>query len=290
MGKTPAISIVSVTLNAASTIRDCVESVKYQTQPAQHIIIDGHSRDGTPDLARKYALPSATIVSEPDKGLYDAMNKGLSLATGDVVGTLNSDDFYPHSRVLSLVAKAFEDPELEACYGDLIYVDRKNVERIVRYWKARPFEKRLFYQGWMPPHSTFFVRRSVYEKHGGFNLDLGSAADYELMLRFLVRHEVRVGYIPEVLVIMRMGGVSNVSIRNRIQAHRLCREAWKINGLKPKPWTVSARPLSKLGQYLSRGPRSRPWLDDDWLGRNRDCQPAPASGHPDGTSHVPEKN
>ena len=264
MSKPLTISIISVTLNAASTIRNCVESVKFQTYPAEHFIIDGLSQDGTPALARRYALPSATIISEPDKGLYDAMNKGLNLATGDVVGILNADDLYPHGRVLSTVAKAFEDPELEACYGDVIFVDRESIGRIVRYWKAKPYEKRLFYNGWMPPHTTFFARRSVYEKHGGFNLEFGSAADYELMLRFLVRHEVRVGYIPEVLMIMRMGGVSNVSIRNRLKANRLDRRAWKSNGLKPKWWTMAAKPLSKLKQYLARPPQDRPWLDEDW--------------------------
>jgi len=264
MGKKPEISIVTVALNAASTIRDCVESVKRQTLPVEHIIIDGLSRDGTADVARRFAQQSAIIVSEPDEGLYDAMNKGLGTVTGEVVGILNSDDFYAHSEVLSMVAKQFENPDLDACFADCIFVDREDLGRIVRYWKSRPFEKHLFHRGWMPPHSTFFVRRRVYEKYGGFNQAMGSAADYELVLRFLVRHEVRVAYIPEVLVIMRMGGISNAGFWNRLQAHRFCREAWKINGLKPRPWTALFRPFSKVGQYLSRGPQRKPWLDNDW--------------------------
>ncbi len=220
--------------------------------------------DGTLEVSKKYASPSATIVSEADRGLYDAINKGLALATGEVVGTLNADDFYPHNRVLSMVAKAFENPKVEACYGDLVYVDRDDPSRIVRYWKSQPFRKRLFFDGWMPAHPTFFVRRSVYESFGTFNLDQGSAADYELMLRFLLRHNVQARYIPSLLVVMRTGGLSNQGLVQRLRANRLDKQAWTINSLSPMPWTLLAKPVRKIFQFLYQGPHSRPWLDDEW--------------------------
>lgn len=155
------ISVITAALNAVETIKDCLESVKKQNYPVQHVIIDGLSHDGTQELSKKHACPGATIISERDGGPYDAINKGIGFATGNVVGVLNADDFYPHSRVLYIVAKVFENPEVGACYGDLVYVDRKSPSRIARYWKSRPFDERLFYNGWMPPHPTFFVRRTV---------------------------------------------------------------------------------------------------------------------------------
>ncbi len=258
------ISIVTAALNAAETIRTCVESVKKQDYPLEHVVVDGLSVDGTPEMAKKYGPPNAIIISEADRGPYDAINKGLALVTGEVVGTLNADDFYPHNHVLSIVSKAFENPEVDACYGDLVYVDRGNPARIVRYWKSKPFNKRLFYNGWMPAHPTFFVRRSLYKNLGTFNLDQGSAADYELMLRFLLRYGVRAYYIPTLLAVMRTGGLSNRSVKQRVRANRLDRQAWTTNGLKPKPWTSLAKPARKIFQFFSKGPHSRPWLDANW--------------------------
>ena len=258
------ISVITAALNAVETIKDCLESVKKQNYPVQHVIIDGLSHDGTQELSKKHACPGATIISERDGGPYDAINKGIGFATGNVVGVLNADDFYPHSRVLYIVAKVFENPEVGACYGDLVYVDRKSPSRIARYWKSRPFDERLFYNGWMPPHPTFFVRRTVYKDLGIFNLDQGSAADYELMLRFLLKYRTRVCYIPTVLAVMRKGGLSNRSFRQRVRANRLDKRAWIVNGLKPMPWTLLAKPVRKIFQFLSQGPRSRPWLDHEW--------------------------
>ena len=272
------ISIITVAYNAAATIADCLESVVSQTLPVEHIIIDGASTDATLAIISRFTPYSShfiRIISEPDKGIYDAMNKGIRLATGDIIGILNADDLYANPDVLAKVAALFDDPAIEACYGDLEYVENSeklNVKRemgelstashdnpltilrsrftVVRYWKSGGYSRNKFKWGWMPPHPTFFVRRSVYERHGLFNLQLGSAADYELMLRFLYVHGIRTAYIPEVLVLMRSGGASNESLAARIKANRMDRKAWKINGLKPYPWTLLLKPLRKLPQYF----------------------------------------
>jgi glycosyltransferase involved in cell wall biosynthesis len=245
------ISIITVVLNGTATIRDCIESVQAQTYPAEHIVIDGGSTDGTLDIISEYTGLSQ-MVSEPDDGIYDAMNKGIGLATGAVVGILNADDIYTNPDVLTKVAKVFEDEKTDSCYGDLVYLDPNRKGKVIRSWHSGEFKPERFYWGWMPPHPTFFVRRSVYEKNGYFNLDLGSAADYEMMLRFLVKHEISTVYIPEVLVKMRIGGKSNASINSRLKANMNDRLAWKVNGLKPYPWTLWLKPLRKIPQYFKK--------------------------------------
>jgi glycosyltransferase len=177
------------------------------------------------------------------------MNKGIRLAQGDIIGILNADDFYTSANVLAKVAEVFEDPTVDACYGDLQYVDRANTGKIVRHWRSGPFSLKKFYWGWMPPHPTFFARRLVYERYGLFNLGLGDSADYELMLRFLLKHQIRTVYIREVLVKMRTGGISS-SLRNRLQANRMNRNAWILNGLESYPWTMWLKPLQKLSQWV----------------------------------------
>lgn len=289
----PTISIITATFNAVSTVCDCLQSVVSQSHPAEQIIIDGASTDTTLETIRRIS-PLSRILSEPDRGIYDAMNKGIALATGEVIGILNADDFYASPDVLAKIAKVFEDPSVMCCYGDLEYVrdsETSNVKRemgkdarnspftlhpsryldspftlhpfdfaqdrpspftVTRYWKSGPYTPRSFYRGWMPPHPTFFVRRSVYERYGNFRLDMGSAADYELMLRLLLKHGVRAAYIPEVLVKMRVGGASNHSLAARLAANRMDRRAWEVNGLKPYPWTFMMKPLRKVGQYFRR--------------------------------------
>lgn len=244
------ISIITATFNAAATLPDCLDSVAQQSYgDIEHIVIDGGSTDATVNIAGSYHHVRQ-IVSESDNGIYDAMNKGLGLAAGDIIGILNADDYYATPDILAKVAAVCNDPAIEACYGDLLYVNGVNTEKVVRSWKSGSFNPRKFYWGWMPPHPTFFVRRSVYQRFGGFNLDLGSAADYELMLRFLLRYKLKAAYIPEVLVKMRTGGVSNSSILNRLKANRMDRKAWEVNGMKPYPWTLPLKPLRKIGQWL----------------------------------------
>jgi len=248
------LSIITATFNAASTVADCLKSVASQTHRAEHFLIDGASTDTTLEIVRRIAPANTRIISEPDHGIYDAMNKGIALATGEIIGILNADDFYASPDVLSMVAKTFDDPTVMSCYGDLEYVKSAGARNfsVVRYWKSGRFTSRSFYWGWMPPHPAFFVRKSVYEQHGLFNLNLGSAADYELMLRLLLKERISSVYIPEVLVRMRIGGASNRNFTARLAANRMDRKAWEINGLMPYPWTLLCKPVRKIGQYLVR--------------------------------------
>ena len=253
----PALSIVTVTRNGAATIADCLASVRAQTLAAQHVVIDGASSDGTLEIVSRFRSAATVVVSEPDRGIYDAMNKGIALCTGDVVGTLNADDGYAHDSVLERVARLFEDGAVDACYGDLVYIRHglDGRERTSRYWRAGPLTPGGFLRGWMPPHPTFFVRRRCYEELGGYRLDMGSAADYELMLRFLLAHQLHAAYLPEVLVKMRCGGASNRDLASRVRANRMDRRAWAVNGLTPRPWTLWIKPLRKLPQWVRRPPR-----------------------------------
>lgn len=246
------LSVITASFNAGPTLGDCLESVKAQSVPVEHILVDGGSTDNTLEIARGFDRHLARIISEPDQGIYDAMNKGLRFASGEVVGILNADDFYTSADTLVKVMAVFEDKSVEACYGDLLYVDNGNIDKVIRYWRSGPFNRRKFYWGWMPPHPTFFVRRTVYERYGFFRLDLGSAADYELMLRFLLKYKISVQYIPETLVKMRTGGASNTSLKKRLQANSNDRLAWKINEIKPYPWTLILKPLSKIGQFFTK--------------------------------------
>jgi len=246
------ISIITATYNANLTLLDCLNSVSRQSVQPEHLIIDGGSRDGTIELVEKYNGHCVTISSEPDNGIYDAMNKGIARTGGDIVGILNADDFYADSKVLEDVLSVFEDKDVDACYGDLCYVDYHETEKVIRYWKSGEYAHGKFYWGWMPPHPTFFVRKSVYQQLGGFNLEMGSAADYELMLRFLVKNRLKARYLPRVLVKMRVGGISNATFKNRMLANRMDRRAWRINNLNPYPWTLALKPLRKIGQWVSR--------------------------------------
>jgi glycosyltransferase involved in cell wall biosynthesis len=208
------ISIITVCYNSAETIESTLKSVSSQDYPdIEYIVVDGGSTDATLDIVKRYKNVSI-LVSEPDEGIYDAMNKGIGLARGDVIGTLNADDFYVGNSVVSDVAKTFEDNTIDACYADLVYVDQNNTDNIVRYWKSKPYQPRLFKQGWMPAHPTFFVKKSVYEKLGVFDLNYKIAADFELLFRLIEKNKIRTMYLPKVIVKMRLGGTTNKNIKN----------------------------------------------------------------------------
>lgn len=245
------ISLVTVSFNAADTIADCLSSLCSQTYPFEHIVVDGGSTDATLKILSREGAQNTILISESDSGVYDAMNKGLNAATGDVVGFLNADDRYSSSCVLATVADVFQNREVDSCYGDLVYVDRLRPERIIRHWVAGKYRQQKFYWGWMPPHPTFFAKRAVYEKHGFFDLNLGSAADYEMMLRLLLKKNCSSWYIPNILVEMKSGGLSNASLKSRWQAHLNDRKAWRVNGLRPFPWTIICKPLRKIPQWFS---------------------------------------
>lgn len=244
------ISIVTAVYNAARTIESTLKSVRAQTYPElEHIVIDGGSTDGTLEVLERYRGNLAALVSERDRGIYDAMNKGLRLATGEIIGTLNADDYYASADVLRKVAEAMESSGADVAWGDLEYVEAGDTARIVRRWRSSPYRPGAFRHGWMPPHPTFFVRRSVYERYGLFREDMKIGADYELMLRVLERHRVRGVYVPEVLVKMRMGGVSNPRFSNVIRVNREAWRAWRVNGMRPAPWTIPLKVFRKLSQF-----------------------------------------
>ena len=210
------VSIITVTFNSISVINDCLDSISSQEYDnIQHILIDGASTDGTLSILESKNSQINILISKPDNGIYDAMNKGIKIATGDIIGFLNSDDFYPNNKVISKVVKEFEkDSFLDACYSDLIYVDQFNISKTIRYVKSSKFQEGLFSKGWCPPHPTFFVRRSVYKKFGNFDLSYRFASDVDLMMRFLEKYKIKSKYIPEVWVKMRMGGVTNKNLKN----------------------------------------------------------------------------
>jgi glycosyltransferase involved in cell wall biosynthesis len=246
------ISIVTATFNSALTIKDTLECIQLQDYPfVEHIIIDGNSIDDTLKIVSEFSH-IAKVISEKDKGIYDAMNKGIGAATGDIIGILNSDDIYISNVILSKIANVFEDKSIDVIYADLQYVKHNNFNRVIRTWKTGEFNKKSFYYGWMPPHPTFFVRKRVYEKVGLFNTSLRSAADYEMMLRILLKYQIPSKYIPQVIVKMRSGGMSNSSLRNRIKANKEDRLAWKLNGLEPYFFTLYAKPIRKIVQYLKK--------------------------------------
>lgn len=243
------ISVITVCFNASSTIDRCIQSVLAQSYSnVEYIIVDGSSTDGTQEVVSKYSNKIAKFISEPDNGIYFAMNKGITLATGDVVGMLNADDVFAHSDVLAHIARVFSQLPVKSLYADLQYL--KPDGAIHRHWKSGAYKDNCFAYGWMPPHPTFYVRREIYQKYGMFNTSLRSAADYELMLRFLHIHKISTAYLPEVTVKMMLGGVSNSSLQNRLKANREDQEAWKINGLKMPFYLPLLKPLRKLSQYF----------------------------------------
>ncbi|RTL49066.1 MAG: glycosyltransferase [Sphingobacteriales bacterium] len=243
-----SLTIITPSFNNAATILHTVTSVATQSfPPAEHLIIDGASTDDTLNLLQDTA---AIVYSAPDKGMYDAMNKGIALARGTIIGILNADDFYASKEVLEQVVQLFQYTGCDAVYGNLKYVAADAIERVQRNWIAGTYYPGAFVNGWMPPHPTFFVKKSVYEQYGVFNLDLGTAADYELMLRFIHKHHISLAYLNQTLVHMRSGGASNQTLLARFIANRNDALAWKINGLQPRWYTLYAKPLRKLGQFL----------------------------------------
>lgn len=247
------ISVITAVYNRASTIETAIQSVIAQKDvDVEYVIIDGNSTDGTDKVIQQYQHSIHQYIRESDDGIYDALNKGVNVSTGDVVGFIHADDFIAEKHTLKHVAQALSDDELDGVYGDLVYVDETNTNRITRYWNAGQYDSNKFRFGWMPPHPTVYLRRSCYEKFGLFNLQMKTAADYELMLRMMVKHKIRMKYIPEVMVRMRSGGASNASVKNRLNANRDDQLAWSMNGLRAPLGLRFLKPLRKIGQFLRR--------------------------------------
>jgi glycosyltransferase involved in cell wall biosynthesis len=243
------ISLITVTYNAADTIERCITSVVAQTYPnLEYIIIDGGSTDNTVVIINKYQPHIHTIISEPDNGIYDAMNKGIQLATGDIIGMLNADDFFADTDVLNCVAKAFATCNADIIYGDIDFVDKQ--DKIFRKWRSGNYRHGYFNFGWMPPHPSFYVKRGLFNQYGLYKLHYGTAADYELMLRFIHTHQLRVHYIKKVMVKMLIGGVSTKNLNNRIKAWKNDFKAMKHNGLYVPYVSIMLKPLRKIIQYI----------------------------------------
>lgn len=245
------VSVITITFNSESTIRDALRSVWIQDYPdVEHIIIDGKSNDSTLQIVNEF--PHVTkVISEEDEGIYDAMNKGILMSTGDIIGILNSDDIYVDNHVISDIVTLMKSTRSTALYADLNFVEKVDLGKVVRKWKSGKFSRESFKWGWMPPHPTFFVSRKLYEAYGVYNVDLRSSADYELMLRFLYKELVDPVYLNRVIVNMRLGGESNKSWANRVRANTEDRAAWKVNGLAPYFFTTYLKPLRKMGQFFA---------------------------------------
>lgn len=243
-------SIITAVFNGAGTVASALDSACAQRDVSlEHIVIDGGSTDGTIDVLRAREDQLARLVVERDRGIYDALNKGFALATGDVVGLLHADDVYAHERVLATVAQAFHDPTVDAVYGDLQYINHETPPQVVREWVSGAFDRGKLKWGWMPPHPTLFLRRSVMQRLGPFDLAYRIAADYEHMLRLLTNPTAKIAYLPEVLVRMRVGGVSNRSIRNMVQKSREDYRAMRAHDVGGVV-TMAAKNLSKLPQFF----------------------------------------
>jgi glycosyltransferase len=246
------ISIITAVYNNHAHIEQCIQSVLSQTYTnIEHIIIDGNSNDGTANIIRNYENKIAHWVTEPDKGIYDALNKGIKLATGDVVGLLHSDDMFANDRVIEKIADRFTETQCDATYGDLLYVSKADPSKIIRYWKSCPFDVKNFRKGWMPAHPTLFMTKNIYDTLGLFNLKYRISSDYDLMLRTVGTGRLTCEYIPEVITHMRVGGASNKSIKNIwVKSY----EDWqalrsnKTGGLS----TLIRKNISKVGQFFHR--------------------------------------
>ncbi len=246
------ISLITVSYNSAATIKDTIESIRSQDyKNIEYIVADGNSTDGTVEIIKSYASFISKWVSEPDKGIYDAMNKAIRMATGEVVGILNSDDFYSATTIVSQVATAFEDPSLDAVFGDLVFVDSRNLKKIVRSYSSAKWRPEKFAKGFMPAHPTFFVRRKHYEQIGLFKIDYKIAADYELLIRFLYVHQIKYRYLPLNMVTMRKGGVSSNGIRSNIVLNNEIIRGCRENGIPTNIFNVYPKYFIKLFELFN---------------------------------------
>jgi len=243
------ISIITVSFNAAATIKRCMESVFAQRYGnIEYIVVDGCSTDGTAELIRTYGKYIDVCISGRDKGIYDAMNKGIKAATGDIIGTLNADDVFTGPGVLDAVAAAFKQSGAAIVYGNLNYINAQ--ENIVRKWESGRYKNGGFNRGWMPPHPAFYCKASLFEQLGGYNLNYGTSADYELMLRFIHFHGQKTCYLPVIMVNMQTGGVSNMSFKNRVKAWSFDLKAMKNNHVRLPLLVIFLKPARKILQFF----------------------------------------
>ncbi len=246
------ISIITAVYNRVDTIAHAVQSVQDQIYPdVEHIVQDGGSTDGTLEVIRQIADASMQLVSQPDGGIYDAINRGIKRATGDVIGLMHSDDFFAHEFVLANVKNALSENDVDGVYGDLQYVNATDPSAIVRHWRSGQYRMAKLRSGWMPPHPTLYLRRQVFEQWGLYDTSLRIAADYDAMLRYLVKGRIRLTYIPEVLVKMRVGGESNKSMNHILLKSREDLYAIRKNNVGSFG-TLLLKNLCKIGQFIPK--------------------------------------
>ncbi len=248
------ISIITATFNSSESLKSCIDSVVMQDYSSiEYIIIDGKSSDSTTEIVKNYQATYSYIkmVSENDSGIYDALNKGLALATGDVIGFLHSDDLFPSNTIISELATKINDNNLDGIYGDLQYVTKENTNKIIRIWKSCDFRPELLKKGWMPAHPTLIIKKQVYLKHGFFNKSYKISADYDFMLRIFKDSNLKFGYLPKVVTKMRVGGVSNRSIKNIIKKTKEDYRAVRSNNIGGC-FTILQKNTSKIKQFFTQ--------------------------------------
>lgn len=246
------VSIITATYNSEDTIADAIYAINSQTyNNIEHIIIDGASTDNTLEIANKLKTNSTKIISEPDKGIYDALNKGIKLATGEIIALLHADDIYAGNDIIENAVTLFKVAKTDSIYADLQYVAKSNINNIIRYWKSGSFEYKKLFKGWMPPHPTFIIKKEIYNKYGLFDTNFRIAADYDIVLRFLGKHKITTSYLPEVMTKMRVGGESNKSIKNIIKKMKEDAKALRKNGF-PSWRIVFMKNVSKIPQLFKR--------------------------------------
>jgi len=247
------VSIITVVWNNKDIIKDAIDSVLSQSyKDIEHIIIDGASTDGTVDIVKSYGDKITKFISEPDKGLYDAMNKGIKLATGDIIGILNSDDFYTDKYVIEKIVGTFESLHVDSVFADLIYVKPENLTKTVRYYDSSKFYPAKFAYGYMPAHPTFFVRKEIYEKYGVFRTDLKIASDFDILIRFLYTNKVSYSYIQKPIVKMRLGGVSTNGLKSKILLNKEVLKVCKDNKIDTNIFKILAKYPSKILELLKK--------------------------------------
>lgn len=256
----PKVSIITAVWNRAHSVEGAIQSVLGQTYPnLEYVVVDGGSTDGTVEIIQKYRNRLGAFVSERDQGLFDAVNKGIRLATGEIIGMLHSDDTFGSPDTVAHIVRAMQRENADAAWGDLVYVDQNDSSKVVRFWRSSSFRPGLYRGGWMPPHVTFFARKELFEKYGYYDMRFGLSADFELMTKFLEVKRIKGVYVPEVITRMRTGGVSNRSLKNLKQLWRFRvgdYRALKSLNLPGAFWASALKPFTKLMQNFVKPPEA----------------------------------
>jgi len=244
------ISIITVVLNNKNKISVAIDSVVKQTNAnIEYIVVDGGSSDDTPAVVKSYGTKVSKFICEPDKGIYDAINKGILISTGEVVGLLHSDDIFGNEQIISMITEVFDNTRADGVYGDLVYVNKENLNKVIRHWKSGPFKTSMLNRGWMPPHPTLFLKRKIFDNYGLYDTGFKISSDYDFMLRIMSRPELKFEYLPQIITLMRVGGASNRSLKNIIRKSKEDLRALRKN--KIGGWSaLLMKNLSKIGQFF----------------------------------------